>query len=266
MMSATYFGEITELDSRAVWYSDEEDDDGDEDGLEIDSSKPTLKPVKPPNHEIIRSNIQLNYTKVASNSNLKFKTCIVSLSSSATFKHYKLGNMKSLPLVGLFGDFGKVFALPLENDISSQEEHILWLLFDSNSEYISGYQVGYFVELLRETLHNEFNLNHTNQIIILSKQFSTCEYLEYLTNCNIAAQLKLPFSGRLILPPSLIKNQFESALFEQLTLSLNLALIVCLPSPRNFWFDKTKNWPSIPKQIIEHKLNDDSLEKTLIFT
>jgi hypothetical protein len=30
MISATYFGEITELDSRAVWYSDEEDDDDEE--------------------------------------------------------------------------------------------------------------------------------------------------------------------------------------------------------------------------------------------
>lgn len=272
MMSATYFGEITELDSRAVWYSDEEDDDADDDELEITPPKPKLKPVEPANHEIIRANIQLNFTRTVPDSKLRFKTCIISLSSSANFKNYKLSNMNSQPLIGLFGDYGKVFALPLESIEQqpetplSQEEHILWLLFDSNCEYISGFQVGYFVEKLRENLHSEFHLNHTNQMIVLSKQFSTCEHLEYLANYSTSAQMKLPFSGRPILPPPLIKNQFESALFEQLTLSLNLALIVCLPSPRNFWFDKTKNWPSIPKQIIEHKLNDDSLEKTLIFT
>lgn len=273
MIDATYFGEIAELDSRAVWYSDEEDDDDtDGDELEIARPKSDLKLVAPANHEIIRANLQLSYIRIAPDTDLNFKSCLVSLSSSANFKNYKLGDMKNLPLLGLFGNYGKVFALPLEHNeedpesLPSSQEYILWLLFDSNCEYISGYQVGYFVELLREKLQSEFRLDHSNQIIILSKQFSTCEHLEYLNNYSSAAQIKLPFNGRPIVPPPLIRNQFESALFEQLTLSLNLALIVCLPSPRNFWFDKTKNWPSIPKQIIEHKLNDDSLDKTLIFT
>lgn len=272
MISATYFGEITELDSRAVWYSDEEDDDDDEDELEIKTLKPQLKPIEPANHEIIRANIHINFTKLVSFSDIKFKTCVLSLSSSTQFKNFKLANSESLQLLGHFDDFGRAFALPFDNNqqsldpLAANNEYYLWLLFDSSSDYISGYQVGYFVELLRDKLNVEFGLNHTHQIFILSKQFSTGEHLEYLTNCNIATQMKLPFSGYPAQPPSLIKSQFESALFEQLTLSLNPALIVCLPSPRNFWFDKTKNWPSIPKQIIEHKLNDDNLDKTLIFT
>lgn len=271
MITATYFGEITELDSRAVFYSDEEDDfeEPDESELAIKTT-PKLKSLEPSTHEKIRSGIQLNFVRVASGLNLKFTNCIMSLSSSSQFKNYKLGDMNSLPFLGYLDSVGKVFAYPTGVEVqrgdTSAQEYTLWLLFDSSHPYIVGHEVGYFVEALREVLHNEFNINNASQnFLILSQQFSNSDQLEYLSNFNNPT-MKLPFFGRPILPPSLIKNQFESSLFEQFTLSMKAAFVICLPNPKSFWFDKTKNWPTVPNDIIEHKLNDDNLEKTLIFT
>lgn len=272
MITATYFGEITELDSRAVWYSDEEDEDDEVEGDELagSSTSPKLSSIEPISHDTFRSKIQLNFTRMAPSSGLNFATCVVSLSSSWQFKNLKFGNSQSLPYLGCFDDVGKAFAFPIDKKSDDTKgEHSLWLLFDNGHKYISGHEVGYFVEALREKLYSEFHLNHDCQIIVLSQQFSDGDNLEYLSNFRINTKIettKLPFVGRPMLPPSLIKNQFESSLFEQLTISLKLALVVCLPNPKNFWFDKTQMWPSLPDVVITHKLNDDNLEKTLIFT
>lgn len=274
MITATYFGEITELDSRAVWYSDEEDDDED-DGTDT-SIKSIPKTIEPISHETFRSSVQVNFTKIIQELEFKISTCIISLSSSTQFKNHKLSSINSLPLVGFFEDYGKAFLFPAPiktNDKPEKVEHIIWLLFDSSHHYIRGQEVSYFVEKLHEQLQSEFNIgsNIGSQVIILSQQFSSSEHLEYLSNFssnNLTTLLRnaLPFIGNSMLPPTIIKSQFESSLFEQLTLSLKPAQLVCLPSPKNFWFDRTKNWPTIPEEIIVNKLNDDHLEKTLIFT
>lgn len=272
MITATYFGEITELDSRAVWYSDEEDEDDEVegDGLASSSTSPKLSSIEPISHNTFRSKIQLDFLRIATSPGLKFSTCVVSLSSSWQFKSLKCANSQSLPYLGCFDSVGKAFAFPIDdrND-DTKGDYSLWLLFDKEHKYINGHEVGYFVEALREKLYSEFDLNHDCQIVILSQQFSDGDNLEYLSNFRINSKIettKLPFAGHPISPPSLIKNQFESSLFEQLTISLKLALVVCLPNPKNFWFDKTKMWPSLPDIVIRHKLNDDNLEKTLIFT
>lgn len=274
MLTATYFGEIAELGSRAVWYSDEEDDDDEveDETLAPSSTSPKLGSIEPVSHDIFRSKIQLNFNKAAHNLELKFSTCLISLSSSWQFKNFKLGQSNSLPYLGCFETVGKAFAFPIDaknDEPQAKGQYSLWLLFDKGHKYISGHEVGYFVEVLREKLYSEFGLNHDCQLIILSQQFSDRDNLEYLSNFRVSTKIetaKLPFVGRPLLPPSLIKNQFESSLFEQLTISLKLALVVCLPDPKNFWFDRTKMWPSLPDNIITHRLNDDNLEKTLIFT
>lgn len=262
MISATYFGEIAELDSRAVWYSDEEDDDDEKDD-DIGMSKMSISVpiIEPLTHKTFRSTIKANFTRILPVINYKFKSCIVSLSSSTQFKVNKINNM--IPCLGHFDTFGKAFVIQSNQD----NEHVLWLVFDSSHPYVSGQEVSYFVESLREQLQCELNLDVSSQIILISQQYSNGEHLEYLSNFkNTNSVLKLPFKGFQLLPPSIIKSQFESALFEQLTLSLKPALLVCLPSPKNYWFDRVKYWPTIPEAIIEHKLNDDPLEKTLIFT
>lgn len=271
MISATYFGEITELDSRAVWYSDEEDDEDVEDGeLAGSSTSPKLGSIEPISHETFRANIQLNFKKVVSNLEMTFSTCVISLSSSWQYKHYKLSDSNNLPYLGCFDSVGKAFAFPAESQDKDRREYLLWLLFDKGHQYICGQEVGYFVEALREKLHTEFRFTQDCKILILSQQFSDGDQLEYLSNFKSLTKTdvaKLPFVGSLpISPPVLIKNHFESSLFEQLTISLKLAIVVCLPNPKNFWFDKTRLWPSVPDNIIIHKLNDDNLEKTLIFT
>lgn len=265
MITATYFGEITELDSRAVWYSDEEEDDEDEDddGLEVKTT-PKIKQIEPLDHEKIRSNIQINFTRTVPDLNLKFNSCLISLSSHSQFKNFRLSDAP--PLIGCFDFYGRAFVLQTSATLDNKGENLLWLMFDASNPLISGHEVGYFVEALRKVLHVQFDPSLSNRIIILSQQFSASEDLEYLSNFKITNAMKNPFLGRPILPPALIKNQFESTLFEQLTLSLKPALVVCLPNPKNFWFDKIKNWPSIPNIIIELRLNDDNLEKTLIFT
>lgn len=267
MISATYFGEITELDSRAIWYSDEEDDDDDDDndGELGMKTTPKAKPIVPLSHELSRSNVNLNFTRITTNVNLNFTSCIISLSSASQFKNFKLSQATSLPYLGYFDSLGKAFAFPIGKEQEKSGDHLLWLLFDSNHHSICGHEVGYLVESLLEKLQSEFNLNNACQILILSKQYSNSENLEYLSNCS-NPMTKLTFTGRPILPPALIRSQFESALFEQSTLAVKPASIVCLPNPKNFWFDPTKNWPEVPGQIIDHRLNDDNLEKTLIFT
>lgn len=270
MIGATYFGEITELGSRAVWYSDEEyDDDDDEAGNEVEARK-SRSPIKPQtltDHESIRANLKLRFERLLPSPNLKFRDCIISLSSSAHYKNFKTSD-PSLLLIGQFGKSGRVFVSPLRTETGQIDTNqcSLWIMFDAGDQLIVGQEVAYFVEALRGQLFNELALDPSSPIIILSKQFSNSEHLEYLSNHMHHPQLVLPYTGRPMVPPSLVKNQFESALFEQLTLTLKLAYVVCLPDPKNFWFDKNLCWPTISNQIIEHQLNDDNLEKTLIFT
>lgn len=270
MIGVTYFGEITELGSRAVWYSDEEDEDEDEEAVDEVECRKSWSRTKPPtltDHETMRANLKLRFERLQPSPNVKFRDCIISLSSSAHYKNFKT-NDPSLLQIGQFGKSGKVFISPLKDQTGQIDttECSLWIMFDSRDQLIVGQEVAYFVEALRDQLFNELALDPSSPIIILSKQFSNSEHLEYLRNHMHHPQLVLPFTGRPIVPPSLVKNQFESALFEQLTLTLKLAYVVCLPDPKNYWFDKNLCWPTIANQIIEHKLNDDNLEKTLIFT
>lgn len=268
MMSATFFGEITEPVSRAVWYSDEESD-GDSEDDDLGKKKTTINTLGPVTHESIRNNIVLNFQCVNSNLNLNITTCIISISSSARFKSMiKSGDTGTMQLWGLLDQVGAAFLYPNNSGIQAGDgtsESTLWLLFDSGHPYITGQETAYFVEALREKLYEEFRVNSSTQIIILSQQYTDSDNLEYLGNFH-DPKSNLPFTGVSLMPPSLIKSQFESALFEQLTLSLKPALMVCLPNPKNFWFDKTKSWPSVSERIIDQKLNDDSLEKTLIFS
>lgn len=259
MITATFFGEIAELGSRAVWYSDEEDDDSIEDGLELKTRASNPKSLEPTSHEAIRSNIHLNFNRISPN--LKFTKCIISQLSQTQFKNHKISDPSTMQPLGFFDNIGKAFACKTE----TPDEFQLWLVFDSSAQYVSKFEVAYFVEALREALYSEHGLDPSGPIIIISQQYSSGEQLEYLSN-YADPKLKLPFVGVPIAPPSLVRNPFESALFEQFTLSLKQAMIVCLPDPKNFWFDWTKNWPSVPNQIIEQKLSDDHLDKTLIFT
>lgn len=266
MINATYFGEITELDSRALWYSDEEDEDEDElenPGLAL---KPRPRPIESLTHENLRANVQLNFRRIAPGSNLSYETCVVSLISSSQFKNFRISSQSdtnSCVLLGYFDVAGKAFSYPIKQ--GDHTENLLWLVFDSGSNLISGQEVCYFVEKLRDSLLKDFVISSTNPLLILSQQFSTSEHLEYLSNLSSKA-LSLPFNGRPLQPPALIRNQFESALFEQLSLITRPVVIICLPAPKNFWFDRDTNWPTVPMQIIGSRLTDDSLEKTLIFT
>jgi hypothetical protein len=268
MITATYFGEIAELGSRAVWYSDEESD-ADDDADEIES-KPLsrLRPaIGSTSHEVVRANISAYFKRLRPNPSAKITSCLISLSSSPQYKNLKI-NDPNLTLIGTIGNLGKVVVCPpvdAPNGNANSGECSLWLIFDSSDPTINGQEVAYFVEVLREQLYSELNVEPNSSIIILSQQFSRTEHLEYLTNFH-GPLIRLPFSGRSILPPVLIKNQLESALFEQLTLTHKLAYVVCLPDPKNYWFDKAECWPAVANQVIEHKLNDDNLEKTLIFT
>lgn len=264
MMNATYFGEITELDSRAVWYSDEEDDDEDDGQTEVVSSPNKLKPVEPLTHETFRSTINLQLQRISSSANMTFATCIVSLSSVGQFKNFRLGERSGMTLLGHFGTFGKAFAHPIHVD-GALDNYLLWLMFDSTHPHVTGQTVSYFVEGVRESIHTEFNVNPSKQVLILSQQFASAHKLQYLSN-SLESPICLPFNGCKLMPPSIIKNQFESSLFEQLTMALQPAMIICLPDPKICWFDRPRDWPTIPAEIVDQRLNDDSLDGTLIFT
>lgn len=266
-MSATFFGEITELDSRAVWYSDEEDEDEDEivnPGLTL---KPRVGSIETLTHESLRANVQLNFKRVTTGPNINYDTCIVSLISVGQFKNFRISpqpdSASSCILLGYFDGVGKAYAYSIKK--GDQSENLLWLTFDNSNRIISGQEVGYFVEKLRESLQRDFIIGSASPLLIVSQQFSNSEHLEYLSNICTKA-LPLPFKGKPLQPPALIRNQFESSLFEQMSLIARPAVIVCLPAPKNFWFDRDNHWPTVPTQIIESRLNDDNLKNTLIFT
>jgi len=266
MMSATYFGEITELGSRAVWYSDEEDDDED-DGTQLPTGE-KKRQIPIISDEMVRSSFELRFQRVGEKMDTKFDSCIVSLASSAQFKNFKLSDPTSSYSLGYLDTVGKVFAFKTDSHNGDQEQYdcpykfLLWILIDSSHEYVSGYQVGYLVQNLLSKIRVHLDISSSAQIIILSKQFSESEHLEYLSLYHPCDKIV----GHRMQPPTLIKSTFESSLFEQLTIVFKPVVIVCLPDPRNFWFDKNKSWPSAPNQIIELRLNDNTLEKTLIFT
>lgn len=274
MISATYFGEVTELKSRAVWYSDEEDDDDDDSEI----ARPTkLQPIEPVTHEKCRSDINLSFKLNISTeefSKLKFSSCVISLASVSQFKLGEtIPNTMSLIATGHtdptnLQPISRAYAFQSSEPTNINElgpDYNLWLVFDSSHSFISGHLVGYLTEALCRQLQIQFNISE--HIIILSQQFSSSESLEYLTNNKCAQPSKLSFQGDCILPPSLIRNHFEAALFEILTLSLKTCTVVCLPNPRDSWFNTEQNWPTIPKCIVDHRLfgvyND--LDKSLIF-
>lgn len=264
-MAVTFFGEITELDSRAIWYSDEEDEFDEESVDQIRPVKNETKSVQLDELCNIRESILLNFLSVSYDPSMVFKTCIISLSSSDKFKNF---NSKSLPVLGfLEPSLAKLFAFKLPDQ--GNNDYLLWIMLDSNHRYVCGQQVGFFVEVLRDILRKQFHLFSPGlaqtQLIILSKQYSNSEHLEYLANYNMIENL--PFSGLPLRPPSLIENRFESCLVEQLTVAMQPTVIVCLPNPKNCWFDVEKNWPLLPTKLItDHRLHDDNLDKTLIFT
>lgn len=268
MMTNSFFGEINELASRAVWYSDEEDDD-DDDALVEDiqtASKKARLPIDLASHESMRSATLTKLERLNNVSNIpRVVNCIVSLTSSVQYRNHKLTDTSSeLELCGCFGDAGRVFLCPY----GKGGEQSLYINFDVGHQHISGPGVAYFVETIRDQLYTELSVDSSTPVIILSQQFSRGDILEYLTCYSTdSAAIELPFgAGRPISPPYLFKNQFESALFEQLTLTLRPAFIVCLPDPRDFWFDKGSSWPGLADEIIEHRLGDSKLDKTLIFT
>lgn len=263
-MAATYFGEIIDLESRAVWYSDEEDEDDEENLLDHDSGMQFIEP--PPSHETVRSKLFLTFERFLPNPVINVRDCIVSLATTAQFKNSRITD-PSLTLLGQYKNLAKVFLSLVPNQplVDGESGGTLWLMLDQAASSIVGMEVSYLVEALRDQLFAELGLNPSSPVIILAKQFSISEHLEYLSN-HSDPKLALPFSGRPTLPPSLIRNSFESALFEQLTLTHKLAYVACLPDPRNYCFDKALCWPTISSQIIEQRLNEDGLDKTLIFT
>lgn len=273
MITPTYFGEITELDSRAVWYSDEEDEEEDDEDLEEPGLKATsispMKGIGTITHDSLKESVQAIFDTILWHTDRPYSRCIISQSSQSKFAHFRLNPLSNLQQIGSIGACGKAFSLTClsldQNNTPASEEKLLWLLFDASSCYTNGHQACYFVECLLDTLFNKFNLIKSNHLLIISRQFSTGQGLEYLNNYENPS-VKLPFVGRHMSPPHLIRNQFESALFEQSTLLLNPAIIICLPDPKSYWFDRANDWPAIPNEIIELKLNDDNLEKTLIFT
>lgn len=269
MITPTYFGEITELNSRAVWYSDEEDEEEDEDiggpGMKLVEVSP-IKDIETISHDSIKASVQAFFDAILWDTSAPYSRCIVSLSSEAKFRHFKLGPTTKLKPVGHLGPFGKAFSAEIQlEDQSDNPERLLWLLFDGSSCYTNGYQACYLAECLLDALFIKFKLTKSSHLIILSRQYSTGQNVEYLNNYSHPS-MKIPVVGKPMLPPHLIRYQFESALFEQSTLLLNPALVICVPDPKTYWFDFHSDCPSIPDEIIILKLIDDHLEQTLIFT
>lgn len=259
MISATFFGEINELDSRAVWYSDEEDSSEDENE---DFGGERLLPVKfkAKDHESVINGIQFDYCAMTQVDSLpEFRDCLISLSSQAKYKNFRLSpHQSTVKQIGQFESVAKAFLWSPQAD-----RNCLWIMLDAHHRFVNSYMVNYFVEILIERLASLFKFSNDSQMIVLSQQFSTSDHLEYLTNLPATKQ---PFSGKQILPPYIIKNPFESAMFEFSTVAYKPATVVCLPNPKDFWFDNQAEWPGLPKTIIDQRLNDDSIDQSLIFT
>lgn len=253
-MSATFFGEINELDSRAVWYSDEESSD--EEDNSIKDKSPDLR--KAINHESVMDEIQFDYCSLREHKNQLYETCLVTLSSKPKYKNFRISEDSYLTAIGHFGSIGKVYTWTNKNQHKS-----LWIMLDSSHSYLSSYLVNYFVEKFLQLIDSLFKFQGDSGIIILSQQASSGDQLEYLTSHPVS---KLPFTGEQLKPPHLIKNHFEASVFEYTTVTSRPSSIVCLPDPKNHWFDSLSDWPTLPEVIVKQILQDDSLDQTLIFT
>lgn len=255
MALTTFFGEVDELNSRAVWY-DNEDEEDTNDGLSID-------------HDALRNSTQVRFTQNASNQEYDFNYCLISLLNSQQLSGFSPRENENITKFGSFGRFGKAFVRTSETG-SGQMERCLLLLFDSTYSPMKDHRTAYLVESLIATIRKQVQWTNTNNpIIILDEQFSTSGHLEYLaSSCGqpTSALTQTFFHGYPIQAPHLVKNAFIAALFEQLLLARMLTFVVRLPDPRDIWFDKTKDWPTLPERLLRIKLSDCNLERTLLFT
>lgn len=249
-MAATFFGEINELHSNAVWYSDEEDEEEDVDiGLGI----------SPKDQERIDRCVHLTVQEDDELWRIGFKRCFISLSSQSGLNGSKIRSSKDLRHSGTFGSFGKLYTFHSQDDL---KERCLWIVIDSTHEFISTHLVCYFVNNFLKEVSKIPGLEREAPLIILSKQFSENRNIEYLSNDR---SLRIPFSGKPSIAPSLISNPFEAALFELSILRFKPAIIARLPSPRACHFDNDKIWPSVPGAIFAHRLHDTTVEGNLIY-
>lgn len=247
-MPETFFGEVTELKSRAIWYEDDED---------VDETDPSLSKN---DHHSFLNKIQLDYE--ASSCALPSKTyrqCIISLSAPHDFKNLTWIEEK-YSLVGTMGNLVKLIALRTSEKSDTCD---LWVVIDSSHEYTSTYLVSYFAEKLLCKISTLFRWDQNRPLIIISREFADREHLEYL---HTGTNVDLPFSGKPMLAPSMTKNQLESAIFEQSTIDFKPVLLVRFPNPKIYWFDADSQWPNLPNLVVEHRIRSDKLDKTLLFS
>lgn len=253
MTLATFFGEVDELNSRAVWYDNEEEEETN-DRTNLD-------------HNTLRNSTQVRFTQNATNGGYDFDYCLISLLNSQQLSSFSPRENENIVKFGSFGHFGKAFVRTSEAACGQTARHLM-LLFDSTYSPMKDHRAAYLVESLIATIRKQFHwTDDKNPIIILDEQFSTTGQLEYLTSLcrpQSTALTQTSFNGYPLQAPHLVKNPFIAALFEQLLLAKMLSIVVCLPDPRDVWFDKTKDWPTLSERLLRIKLSN--LENTLLFT
>lgn len=244
MTSATYFGEISELVSRAILYSDDEDED-----------ENATKTERHPTHDTLRYQIHFKLTRCGDDTEkiARCKTCCVIVTKRM---------QKSQPetLVGFSGDLVKVHVLA-----GTGSEPTLLIEVNGAHPELQGYKSSYIVEQLFTSLQIDLNLDSSNPIYILSSQYSKNERIEYLSTRPVSDKISnhMTFNGDRLSPPTLIENAIEAGLFEILTLKSWPAFVICLPDPRyTTSFHKINDWPQLPESIIDERFRDlkDSIE------
>lgn len=257
MAAISFFGEINELRSRAVWYSDEEDVDSD---VESDGDVKKLR-ESIASREASRTELELRLAGEDATSFTCITTCVLSIDSNGRTNQKDLGSSKTGPTLTL-NDSSQLLGRTYLFEENDHHDSLLWLVIDSNHPYINGQHVGNLVTSLMTLLSNK--MPHLKRIFIVSKQFSTSEHLVHLINSEEALSAS-NLVGNRMLPPTLIKNHFEAYIFEYCTISNIPCVILCLPDPRDFGFDRASNCALLPSTIVDHRLNDNKLDRSYIF-
>lgn len=249
MTRATFFGEVAELTSRAVWYDDEDDDD---------NRTPLL------DHQVLRSKVQVEYKPTHANEMYSIAYSLVSLLTRQQLNSFKPREDEKMHEVGSFDSYGRLFMGKLNETESS-----VILLLDSACPAMRDHHIAYLVESLIFTLKTQFKMKNGAPIILLDELFNVSGHLEYLASPNgdhPTVSGKQLFHGNPLTAPQLVRNPFIATFFEQLILTKTNAFVVRLPDPRDVWFDRTKDWPTLPESLLGFKLSDSNLGKTLLFT
>lgn len=255
---ATFFGEVTELSSRADWFSDSDDDEADNDKtLKVNYQTDVV------NQKLLDglgSQCKLLYVSVCKKTpQMGNETCILRLNVDKD-ENKRKGNLKYVIVCWLsYWQVYIIFIGPIAS-LYQLNASDYWLVVDNKLALefstFSSRLVDYIAENIFHQVKPKFDL------FLVSNDMTRLEYAQYfIGNFNSSqrlTQLEKAVDIRPVISPDTVKSDFELALLEYcITMKQNFA---CFLLP----MDMVETF--IPKQITESVNSFSELSYSVIIT